>query len=283
MISSEEEKAILARAYVPEHSVELITKISGGEPFLLEDYFLCRTQHGIIVVGYPLERNFERAEFEETLRRIIKTFKPAKVSLIAPEAPLSFETAFVERSSDQYYTLSLPVKAARGTLARVVRKGRETGFVDHSERLTDAHWDLAQEFLGRVAPPPRIRELLSRMWDYVRKARGALVLNTWDSAGDLAAFFVVDFAPKDFSTYVIGCHSKTNYLPGASDLLMSEMIKMSEASGKRFIHLGIGVNPGIRKFKEKWGGIPTRSYELCELALKKPTLLDALLKGVSRA
>jgi hypothetical protein len=283
MIFPEEEKAILARAYVPEHSVELMTRISGGEPFLSEDYFLCRTGYGIIVVGYPLGSDFKRAEFEETLRRIIKTFRPAKVSLIAPEAPASFETAFVERASDQYYTLDLPVKAVRGNLARLVRKAREAGFVDQSERLTDAHRDLVREFLGRAAPPPRIRELLLKMWDYVGKAGEALVLNAWDGARRLAAFFVVDFAPKDFSTYVIGCHSKTNYLPGASDLLMSELIKMSEASGKRFIHLGIGVNPGIRTFKEKWGGIPTRTYELCELALKKPTLLDALLKGVSRA
>jgi hypothetical protein len=26
----------------------------------------------------------------------------------------------------------------------------------------------------------------------------------------------------------------------------------------------------------KWGGVPTRKYEMCELMLKKPTILDAL-------
>jgi hypothetical protein len=31
-----------------------------------------------------------------------------------------------------------------------------------------------------------------------------------------------------------------------------------------FLHLGLGVNAGIRRFKEKWGGAPTLAYEFCE-------------------
>jgi hypothetical protein len=45
---------------------------------------------------------------------------------------------------------------------------------------------------------------------------------------------------------------------------------------KTYIHLGLGVNAGIRRFKAKWGGVPTRRYEMCELVLKKPTIFDAI-------
>jgi hypothetical protein len=75
---------------------------------------------------------------------------------------------------------------------------------------------------------------------------------------------------------VVGCHSKKNYTPGASDLLCYEMIKMSQEYGKRYIHLGLGVNEGIIRFKKKWGGRPTIRYELCELVLKKPSLLETI-------
>lgn len=283
MITPEEENAILAGAYVPEHSVELMTGISGGEPFLFQDYFCCRTQDRIIVVGYPLEKDFERGSFEKDLESIIRVFRPTKVSLIAPEAPVAFEATFVERSTDMYYTLDLELRVVRGTLRRILRKAGEAGIVERAAQLTDAHRRLAQEFVERVDPPLRIRELLFRMWEYMGRSKKGVVLNALDHRGQLAAFFVVDLAPKDFATYVIGCHSKTNYLPGASDLLMSEMIKISSDSGKRFIHLGIGINTGIRKFKEKWGGLPTRPYELCELALQKPSLLTAIFSGISRS
>jgi hypothetical protein len=35
---------------------------------------------------------------------------------------------------------------------------------------------------------------------------------------------------------------------------------------KEYIHLGLGVNEGIRRFKKKWGGIPFLKYEFCELS-----------------
>jgi hypothetical protein len=277
MITLEEQKAVLARAYVPEHSVELITLVSGGEPFLFEDYFCCRTRDGVIVIGYPLEHEFEVSRFEHILQSVMKAFRPMSVSLIAPEAPMAFSASFVERETDSYYTLDLPASRPSGTLGRMIRKAHETGKVGRATELTEAHRQLVREFVERVAPPQRIAELLSRMWDYVGHAQGAEVLEVRDHHDKLAAFFVVDWAPGDFATYVIGCHSRVNYVQGASDLLVNEMINIGESMNKRFIHLGIGVNDGIRLFKEKWGGVPSRPYELCELVVRKPSLLDRLL------
>jgi hypothetical protein len=42
MLTPEQEKYILSHAYVPEHTVGLMTSLSGGEGFLLDDYFFCR-------------------------------------------------------------------------------------------------------------------------------------------------------------------------------------------------------------------------------------------------
>ena len=50
----------------------------------------------------------------------------------------------------------------------------------------------------------------------------------------------------------------------ASDLLFLEMIKLTRENGKKTINFGLGVNEGIRRFKEKWGGIPFLNYEFCE-------------------
>ena len=114
------------------------------------------------------------------------------------------------------------------------------------------------------------------MPQYVASARHAFVLNAWDSKQTLAAYYVVDFAARNFANYIIGCYSKLNYVLGASDLLLFELIKMSAEYDKGYIHLGLGVNSGIRRFKEKWGARPALSYEMCELVQKKPLILEVV-------
>ncbi len=38
------------------------------------------------------------------------------------------------------------------------------------------------------------------------------------------------------------------------------MLEAARREGKGYIHLGLGVNEGIRRFKEKWGGRPALPY-----------------------
>ena len=64
---------------------------------------------------------------------------------------------------------------------------------------------------------------------------------------------------------------------GASDLLLFELINLSRESDKLYIHLGLGINAGIRRFKEKWGGVSMCRYEMGELELKKPSLFEMLM------
>jgi hypothetical protein len=109
------------------------------------------------------------------------------------------------------------------------------------------HKELTEEFIERANPPLRVRNLFSKMPHYVSHSEGAIVLNAWDKNKNLAAFYVVDLAAKDSSAYVIGCYSKRNYVQGHP--IFCAM---------------------------KWGGMPTRRYEMCELVLKKPSIMDAI-------
>ena len=101
-------------------------------------------------------------------------------------------------------------------------------------------------------------------------------MNAWDKTDNLAAFYVIDLEARQFSNYIMGCHSKKNYVLGASDLLLFELINLSLEYDKPFIHLGLGVNAGVRRFKAKWGGVPLRRYEMCELVLRRPSLFETI-------
>jgi hypothetical protein len=276
MLTPEQETYILAHAYVPEHIVVLMTSLSGGEPFLIDDYFCCCKDDWVIFIGYPLQQEFIFDQFEMVLEKVKKKFKADRISLITPELPRRLGARCREKDSDTYYTLNTRHPAIGSAVKRNLRKAGRLLTVERAVHMGDAHHRLMQEFIERVSPPLRVKELFVKMPQYVASARHAFVLNAWDSKQTLAAFYVVDLAARGFTSYIIGCYSKLNYVLGASDLLLSELIKMSAEHGKGYIHLGLGVNSGIRRFKEKWGARPTLRYEMCELVQKKPLILEVV-------
>ena len=276
MLTPEQETYILTRAYVPEHIVGLMTSLSGGEPFLVDDYFCCCKDDWVIFIGYPLQHEFDFDEFEAILEKVKKKFRAGRISLIAPELSQRLDARCREKDSDTYYTLDTRFPVMRSAVKRNLKKAGRLLTVERAVHMGDAHYQLMQEFIERVSPPLRVKELFFKMPQYVASARHAFVLNAWDSKQTLTAFYVVDLSARDFANYIIGCYSKNNYVSGASDLLLSELIKMSSEHGKGYIHLGLGVSSGIRRFKEKWGARPTRRYEMCELVFKKPLILEVI-------
>jgi hypothetical protein len=274
MLTTEEKAYILEHAYVPEHCIRLMTHVSGGEPFLIDDYFICHRDNWIILIGYPIEDNFNLKNFEAVVFKVREKFHPDFVSLVAPEMPPALTSTCQESESDAYFTLQTQKAVIRSPLKRNLKKARQNLRVESSSSMQEAHQVLMQEFVERTQPSDRVKRLLFKMPEFVARAETAFVLNAWDKANKLAAFYVVDFEARQFSNYIIGCHSRVNYVLGASDLLLFELINLSLEFNKDYIHLGLGVNAGIRRFKEKWGGVPTRRYEMCELALKKPSILD---------
>ena len=282
MLTSDQEKYILAHAYVPEHTVSLMTSLSGGEGFLMDDYFFCRRDDWIIFVGYPLQQKSTLDRFEAVLEKIKTDFKPARISLIAPQISGRLTAACRQRDSDHYYTLGTVAPPDLGdAVRRNLKKAAQLVAVERGARMGDAHRELMDEFVSQVGPPDRVKDLLYKMPRYVEAAPSARVLNAWCAQNVLAAFYVVDLAAGQFANYIIGCYSKKNYVRGASDLLVSELLALSTENAKDYIHMGLGINDGIRRFKTKWGARPTRPYEMGELQIKKP-LLTTFLKSILR-
>lgn len=274
MISPEETKYVLEKAYVPEHIVRLMTLVSGGEPFLLDRYLLFAGEDWAIVVGYPLEGAFSGEGLERAVGGACKRFRPATLWLIAPEVPGSLTRPGDERESDDYYTLDLQRFEMKARLGVTVARASRTLTVDRGREISAAHEALIAEFLERESPAPRARALFLSMGKYVPRSETAVVLSARDQEGTLVAFYVVELAARAFATYVVGGHSKSRYVPGASDLLFFEMVKLAREHAKSYLHLGLGVNEGIRAFKTKWGGVPSLRYEF--VGRRRPGIPAAL-------
>ena len=269
MITDAEERSILERAYVPEHVVSLMVSISKGEPFLIDDYLCFAKENWLIFVGYPLERDFATARCEAAVQEAVDAVRPEYLWFIAPELPDAWLDSCEGRQSDWYYELDLAAHHPRSSLVRQAEKAAEETRVDISRTFTKEHAALIAEFLKREKLPPMIRELYRAMPRYVSDSRSAVVLSAYDRKDRLSALFIVDLAAKAFATYVVGCYSRKQYVAHASDLLFREMIGLATREQKGYVNLGLGVNDGIRRFKEKWGGTRLLAYEFCERRFQK--------------
>lgn len=281
MLTPEKEAYVLSKAYIPEHIVSLMALISKGEPFLIEDHLSFVKDNWLILVGYPLDQRFSTERSEKIIHQTLETFQPEILWFIGPEIPAFLLSTCQERETDQYYHLDLEKVKLKASLRRAVDQASQELTIERGHLISKGHEALISELLKREKLPPRVRELYRAMPDYVSHSSTACVLNAWDKKRKLCAFYVIELGAKHFSTYVLGTYSKKHYVPHASDLLFLEMIKLSREQMKNTIDLGLGVNQGIRRFKEKWGGVPSLPYEFCECTYsqKKRIPLIKILEG----
>jgi len=274
MLTESQKQLILSQGYVPEHSVDLMVSLSGSVPGILDGfvYFVGRNQ--VILVGYPIGKPFDPMDLEKVVSQLTERCNPRRISLIAPDLPSHLSCGV--REQDMYYVIPLVDYRAKPTLVRHVEKAALTIRFELSRTFAGEHEALALEMISRGGLTPRVEALFANIGAFVSKTDSAWVLNAWTHDSKLSGFYVVDLAPRHFSVYVLGGHSKAHYVHRASDYLFFKMIELSKAHDKTVIHLGLGVNEGIRRFKKKWGGIPFLPYHVCDMTMRGPSLLDSL-------
>jgi uncharacterized protein YbaP (TraB family) len=258
-LTSSDLNSVLENAAVPEHSVAFMQAMSGGEPFLAGSYLFITASDWLLAVGYPLSGNYSPEGFDQALAEALRRTDARHCWAICPSLPVRLRPHCCAR--DYYYLLPADAPIPR-RLERLSERAAASLSVEEGRTFTAAHRRLWAEFMGRVALPSNVRELFARTEEVLHTAPGLFLLNAWDPEGHLAACLVLDTAPRRFLTYLIGAHSRIHYTAHASDLLFLEMIRTARRRGKDFLHLGLGVNEGIRRFKTKWGGKPALPYEM---------------------
>lgn len=259
----EQEAYALARAYVPEHIPSLMAGISGATPLLVRDFLCFTTETSLIFVGYPLEAGFTAERCTAAVEEARAALHPRVLWFIGPGIPPGLLAQCRDRQSDHYYRLDLPA-TIKPAARRAVRAAAGSLEVTVSSTFGPEHQALTEELLARQAIPPVVAALYRAMPEFIGKTTSAVVLEAREKAGALAAYYVVEEAAPAFDAYVLGAYSRRNYVPYASDLLFATMIERAESRGKPALDLGLGVNEGIRRFKEKWSGVPQLPYESCE-------------------
>ena len=277
MITASEERFLATHAYVPEHLPGYVTAISKAEPHLLGDYVCYRATDFLTFIGYPLRSPFDEQTMLETLRSATSRFRPSHVALTAPAISLLREAAS-EHQTDFYYRLALgPVSIPPG-VQNMVRRGSRELQVEVSREIGEEHTQLIRDSLKWPQLSQEARHILERVPAYVADVPTALVFSARDRTGTLVAFDVAEFAGGEYAFYQFNFRSRARHVPGASDLLLHQVIVTARRQGKIFLNLGLGINEGVAHFKRKWGGVPFLAYAACRYEPAPRMSLDAFLQ-----
>lgn len=251
---------ILTRAVVPEHSVLFMEAMSGGTHLVCGPYLFFHAEDWLVAVGYPLEGEYDPGQFEQCLNDALRQTRARECWAACPVMPERLQSHVRER--DAYYLLPT-ASVIPSRLQRLAQRAADTLRVELNSDFTSAHRRLWAEFTSRTALPSNVRELFARTAS-VLQTPGLSLLNAWDARGNLAACMLLDTAPHRFVSYLLGAHSRIHYTPYASDLLFREMLRLGRDQGKETLHLGLGVNSGIQRFKRKWGARPELPYVVAQ-------------------
>ena len=277
MISKAEREYVEEYAYLPEHIPHYVIAISQAEPFLFGDFLVYAKKDRLIFVGYPLKETFEEKRMRSALEEAIKRFKPESVSLIAPSIPPSINDC-IHPPSDHYYRLDLSaLSISQKSRNMLTRAGRELS-VERSRDFSKEHQKLIKDFLKSHPVDEATRFIFKRIGGYLSSSPTAWVFDARNHRGELVAFDIAEFKPRDYAIYMFNFSSEAFYVPGASDLLLSEVIKQAKTEERKYINLGLGINPGVTFFKKKWGGVAFLPYAFFHYHPSRKEDLEALLQ-----
>lgn len=262
MLGPEEIASTYRQACVPEHLPAYVHAVSGAEATIHEHYLCYVMENHCIFVGYPLKEPC--MGMGEACASAAKRFRSATVAIIGPSIPDDLGRC-LEQSEDRYYTLELPLLKPPPGVAYMIRRAAREVQVCKGSFGTD-HEKLVADFVASRGLGPAHQIIFHQIPRYLEASDTAVLIEARKN-GELAAFNIVDFGAADYAFYMFNFRSASLSVPGASDLLFSEMMRMAEEKGKRAINLGLGINPGVIRFKEKWGAKP---FLNCAFALIRP-------------
>jgi len=270
MLSSNEHNRIYQQAYVPEHLPDYVAAISGSEPYLFQDHLCYFHSNHLIFVGYPLAEN--PAEISRVYQAACDRLNPRTIMLVADDLS-SLPEGSQTQPADRYYRLDLPLKSLSPDVAYMVRRAERELKIEVGQ-FGREHKRIIKDFIARQNLSDEQIHIFKHIQNYMKRSKSAHLLEA-RQADRLVAFSIVDLGSAHYAFYQFNFRSAKIAVPGASDLLFNEMVKLAQSEGKQAINLGLGIHPGIRRFKEKWGGEPFLAHNSV-LITRKQVLLGKL-------
>ncbi len=261
---------VAANAVIPEQLVCYVRAVAGSTPRLFDTCLGYETPDDLVLIGYPLHDPPRSLLDEQALSRSVdlalESSKARKITVLAAIRPkqapaVATGEASSEDSSDNirdaYLALPISPPAPKQKLRNLLRRAEREVVLDQGRTLDQDHLVLIDRYLESRDLESGTRLIFRNIPAYVQACPGALVISAWlnesDDAPRLAGFVVGDFTSLSTACYMFAFRNPELAPPGTADLLLHALLQEGEKRGQIRMNLGLGINPAIRYFKQKWG------------------------------
>jgi len=128
--------------------------------------------------------------------------------------------------SDSYYILNLDRLYLNKKLKNIIKRAEKEVVVKITKTFKNVHKKLIRKFCKRKKIGDIYIRMYSKIPDYIRFSKTAYLIKAWRDR-ELIAFTIYEDAPKKYGFYLFNfTENKNKYVPGTSDLLFKNVLKL---------------------------------------------------------
>ncbi len=272
------------RAVVPEQIGHYVRPLSPCSPLRVGDCLGWRDGGSLVLAAFPLDMRPgdppDQDFVDRAAARALALPWLERLTVLAPCRPAQAPPDAL-CTEDECWGLDLPPDPPRGKLASLLRRADALTRVTVRDAWSPAHEALAAEASrimarrreGALSPGSAL--LFSRVGRLVREGRVSCCSARRRDTGDLCGLAVADHTTYSTAFYLFAFRAP-DAPPGTADALLAAILREGTELGQIRCSLGLGIHPGIRFFKRKWGAKPWFPVIECSWQRKKPGFLARL-------
>ncbi|MFP4455624.1 MAG: hypothetical protein ACOCPS_06335 [Desulfonatronovibrio sp.] len=248
--------------YVPEHIPEYFCAFSDSDPFQDKDivyYLHSGTAH---IIAYPLTPDPYIQGIESHVVQLAAKLKPSIIKVISPAGLNMSGYKCKSYENDFYFCLELNKITRHAKLRNMLRRASQSVYISKIDNFTREHLRGLQSFIKKKNFDREKTMFFHRLPDYLCQSdRSLLVEARLRKDRSLSGFSVFQSGPGPYGFYLFNItNADSGKIPGINDLLLEQAVKEMKIQGRQYMNMGLGVNPGIEKFKSKWGAVRFLPY-----------------------
>ena len=246
---------VTAQAQTPEQVIPYVCAVSELKPRMLGPCVGYEREGEVVLVGYPLHDPKDAGAMTEAVSLALRLPGLRRITVIGPaRPPQAPESAAIEE--DGYYSLPVPAPAPGQKTKNLLRRAGRELTVERGGSWGEDHTALVRRYLNGRLLAAGIRHIYKRLPRYLAESSSSLLVSARLADGRLAAFSVGEYAGLAMAFYMFSFRDPGIAPPGATDLLLSQLLEAASERGHTKMNLGLSVNEGISFFKRKWGAVP---------------------------
>ncbi len=249
---------INAWAITSDQLLNYVSSVSGVQSELMGNYVVHRQYDNIIMIGYNLENPHSVEQLDIIIEQLVMEQNVKTFTVLAPIRPNIAPKEAISSEEDAYWFLDLPISKLNFKVKNMIVKANDKINIIKTNgkgAWTTEHQELMLSYIKTKIMDSALCSILQGLGKYLITSPQVELFSAYDKNNKLMACALADFSSFNTSFYMFAFRKKNSF-PGVSDAILYAILNEASARGYVKCNLGLGINDGIRFFKQKWGAKP---------------------------